>query len=280
AGRLACFQADFDAAWTWLHATEAIARQHGDERLLLTAEGNRALLLQQTGDFEAAADVARVTLVDARRLGDAWLEGRLLSVLARVALQQSDHGAAASCLEEAVALARRTRDRLSLAFALDELGDVERSRGSYERAGVLYEECLHILEGHRARAGSIPSLLHDLGYVALAAGDTRLATARFEQALANFHKQRDQRGMSECLLGLGAVAAAEGRAADAARLFGAGEAALETLGAELWPSNRADYARGVALARLALDAVAFEDAWREGRRVALDEAALSILARH
>ena len=163
-------------------------------------------------------------------------------------------------------------------MALAELGDLERSRGSYERAGTLYEESLGLVEGRRAQAGSIPSLLHNLSYVALAKGDANLAKVHFREALVRFQQLRDRRGMVECLLGLAAVAAAEGRANEAARLFGVGEAALDMLGAELWPSNRADYARSLALTRASLDASAFELAWQDGRRTALEETVASVLA--
>lgn len=42
-------------------------------------------------------------------------------------------------------------------------------------------------------------------------------------------------------MGLGCVRSAERRPADAARLFGAADGALDLLGATVWPSNRADY---------------------------------------
>src|SRR6266536_6536760 len=76
-----------------------------------------------------------------------------------------------------------------------------------------------------------------------------------------FRRLGDQRGIAESVVGLGAVAAFEGRAESAARLFGAAEASLETLGAELWPSNRGVYERSVAAARTALDPAVVEAAW-------------------
>jgi len=86
-----------------------------------------------------------------------------------------------------------------------------------------------------------------------------------------FRRLGDQRGIAESVVGLGAVAAFEGRAETAARLFGAAEASLETLGAELWPSNRGVYERSVAAARTALDPAVFEAAWKAGRQLSLDQ---------
>jgi len=50
----------------------------------------------------------------------------------------------------------------------------------------------------------------------------------------------DTRGIAECLIGLGATAAAEGRAEEAVTLFAAGEAALAGVGLKLWHSDEAD----------------------------------------
>ena len=161
-------------------------------------------------------------------------------------------------------MARTAGDVWSLATALNELGDLERARGGHLRAGALYEESSALF----AELGldDQPSLAHNLGYVALAVGDSSRAWARFTGALSQFRRLGGQAGMAECLIGLGAIAAAEGRATEAVRLFGAGEAALEALGTQLWPSNRPDYERWYARARSSLAAPAFARARAEGRR--------------
>jgi hypothetical protein len=41
---------------------------------LIRALDQRALLLQRTGEFEAAAEVCQATLAGARRMGDLFLE--------------------------------------------------------------------------------------------------------------------------------------------------------------------------------------------------------------
>ena len=99
------------------------------------------------------------------------------------------------------------------------------------------------------------------------------------EALSQFRRLGEGRGTAECLIGLGAVAAAEGRASDAARLFGAGEAALEALGTELWPSNRPDYARWRARARSGRTAADFDRAEAEGRMLSLEQAIVWVLER-
>src|SRR5262249_11494538 len=92
-----------------------------------------------------------------------------------------------------------------------------------------------------------------------------------------FRRVGDPRGVAECVIGLGCVRAAERRPAEAARLFGAGEAALEALGSTIWSSNRADYQRWARIARGALGAEAWTSAGATGSllgfEVMLDEAA-------
>ena len=115
--------------------------------------------------------------------------------------------------------------------------------------------------------------------MALAAGDLTGAAAAFADALNQFRRLGERRGVAECLIGLAGVAAAEGRTADAARLFGAGEAALAALGSDIWPSNRADYERGVALAQEVLGPAAFAAARAAGRALPLEDAVALALCR-
>lgn len=161
-------------------------------------------------------------------------------------------------------------------MALNELGDVERARGAHARAGALYAESLALFA--ELGLGAQPTLAHNLGYVALAAGDRAGAAARFTDALGQFRRLGEARGMAECLIGFGAVAAAGGRASTAARLFGAGEAALDALGAQLWPSNLPDYARWLAVARSGRAVKTFDRARAEGHALSPEEAVVLALA--
>jgi hypothetical protein len=55
-------------------------------------------------------------------------------------------------------------------------------------------------------------------------------------------------------------------------LFGAAMKMLDDLGAQLWPSNRADYDRNLAAARTALAPDAFQAAWERGQTMTAEEA--------
>jgi hypothetical protein len=127
--------------------------------------------------------------------------------------------------------------------------------------------------------GRSPSLLHNLGYVALARDRTSEANDYFTKALMQFQSRGDRRGVAECVIGLAADTTAEGEPKTAASLFAAGQAALEALGTQLWPSNRPDYDHWVAGTRAGLSRSAFDNLWVQGQRLRPDEALSLALGR-
>ena len=84
--------------------------------------------------------------------------------------------------------------------------------------------------------------------------------------------------MAVCLLKLAAVLAAAGEAVRAGRLLGAGETELATLGAGIWPADRAAAEATAAALAGALGQEALDRARGEGQAMALDEAVAYALA--
>src|SRR6185437_4642333 len=74
------------------------------------------------------------------------------------------------------------------------------------------------------------------------------------------------------LIGLACVSATSGQSAAAARLFGAGDAALKAIGSQVWPSNQAVYERELAKARADLSRGDFKVAYIAGQAMTLEEA--------
>jgi non-specific serine/threonine protein kinase len=84
---------------------------------------------------------------------------------------------------------------------------------------------------------------------------------------------RDDYNVVFCATGLAGVAAREGRAERAARLFGVADALSEKTGAGVsWSVLRNLNERDLAVTREMLDPEAFEAAWAEGRAMTLEEA--------
>jgi non-specific serine/threonine protein kinase len=253
----AALRGKYGRAQSAIDECRAIAVERGDDGLLLEAHSGQALLLQLRGDPDAAWVHVQVMLELAGRVGRRpWYEARAAEFHATAALREGDLTEAAARLNDAIQSARAAGDLWNVAMLLSQLGDVERMRGTHPRARPLYEESIRLFRTLGLRED--PSRVHNLGYVALAEGQTHTAVTRFGEALAAFRRVGDPRGLAECVIGLGCVRAAERRPAEAARLFGAGEAALAALGSTVWPSNRADARHWTRVARAALSA----ETWR------------------
>jgi hypothetical protein len=117
--------------------------------------------------------------------------------------------------------------------------------------------------------------LTNLGIVAQEQGDYAGARALHEESLALRREMGDKWGVAACLAGLGGVAVGLGQEAQVergAKLLGAVEGLLQSLGAVLDRSDRLPYERAVASARSLLGEEAFEKAWQEGRGMSMEEA--------
>jgi tetratricopeptide (TPR) repeat protein len=281
AGALAVMSGrDLNDRGDWLQESLAIGIELSALDIIVQARALLALIvLRDNGDLKDLQNFERETLAYARQAGDTWGENRVLVGLAMIALRQGDIDLATARLDEAVGVAREAGDSWSLGMTLMSLGDVERSRGAHVRAGALYEESLAVFtEFHLdEHPFGFPAVLHNLGYVALAAGDTTAARAHFADGMSAYRTAGDKRGIAECVVGLASTAAANGRSEEAARLFGMAEAALEAVGAQLWQSNRGDYERWVSVARASLESTAFAAAWAKGREASFDPAVQHVL---
>ena len=114
--------------------------------------------------------------------------------------------------------------------------------------------------------------LRNLGIVALRQGDYQHASALLKESLAILQETQEKWFISRSLETLAGVTALAGDHECAARLFGAGEALREVVGASVLSFYRADYDRGVAAARAGLEPTDFDRAWAEGRALTWEQA--------
>lgn len=190
---------DLTAVGHWVEECLSIGETLADLEIMHAAYG----LQQLVREFGVPVDTApaqdpEAELTALRHGGDTWGERRALESLARDALRRGELDIAGDRLREAIALARTDGDGWSLAMGLNELGDVERARGRHHRAKPLYEESAELFAA--LGLGDQPNLLHNLGYVALSAGDRASATTSFMEALRQFRRLGERRGAAECLL--------------------------------------------------------------------------------
>ena len=229
-----------------------------------------AFFAAERGEIARAAELARRALVAARKSGD---DRALLMALTQFTfrLPGGDGPDDRTAADEALAAAKRLGEDWWIAFAAAIRGEVARMGGEHDAALRWYAES----RATALRTGE--RMVLTLGrmnpaHILLARGETETARRYFRESLSLFRELGNQWGMAYALIGLGGVANAEGRPADAVRLLGAADAWFTSRGIEIQPTDRADYERYLAEAR-SRSGAAFEYTWRQAHALSLDDAA-------
>jgi tetratricopeptide (TPR) repeat protein len=114
--------------------------------------------------------------------------------------------------------------------------------------------------------------LDNVGWAALLQGEYDRARTSYQQSLTLCKELGDRMIASESLEGMACIAAAEGEAERAARLFGAAKALREAVGYQHMPEEDAWREPYLATARSRLGEKAWEQALAEGRAMTLERA--------
>jgi tetratricopeptide (TPR) repeat protein len=154
---------------------------------------------------------------------------------------------------------------------LNDLGEVFRYEGRFDRAREVYEEAL-LLRRERGDKYSLGGVLHNLGFVVHRQGDHKGAYDIFREGLLLSAELERHIISAGCIMGLGGVAWVLGQPVKATRLLGAAEAIFDAFGAYMWPPDRVEFERFVAGTRETLDEAAWQAAWDEGRAMSMKQA--------
>ena len=223
------------------------------------------------GQFERAVAWAETGLDLSRQLDDKAGIGQSLWTLGMVALSQRDFDRAKALYSESLAYCREAGDSAGAGHALNQLGEQARSRGDYEAARSFYEQSLVI----RRATGDKPRIaatLVNLGFVGIAQGDCQNAAVFLREALTMRRELGGKHVVITCLSGFAGVAVEEGQPERAARLLGAVEFLLGTIGIPLDYADKVELESRVQAARAAAGDAAFATAWAEGRAMTLEQA--------
>lgn len=232
----------------------------------------------------------------------------LLFAAGYLAALQARPGEARSWLEECATLARENGDPSLEAYALTYLGMVHGQVGGQEgvevcRRAVAWFDADGDLYGHRlcrlllgtmaalrgdvdealrenlegirlARLFGMPRelgiSLQNTGMVHIHRGEMDLAEARVRESLEQFRLDPSHLFIATSLDYLGEVLGEKGRPLDAARLFGAGEALREMVGAARFPINERRVAARIPVFQAVAGDAPWRVAWAEGRALAPD----------
>jgi predicted ATPase/DNA-binding CsgD family transcriptional regulator len=194
-----------------------------------------------------------------------------------VAEGQGDLQRAASLFKQCLALARELRHVDGIALVLTSLGSVARGRGKYARAIAYYRESERMWR-RLGRKAVTALVLREQGFIALRQDEIGQAAKLFTEALVLAQELRRTRTIVPSLVGLAAVACEIGEYGSAVRLLGAVAAQLSQSNHMLDPIVQSDYDRSMARARADLEVVVFDQAWREGQALLVEQAVTEAIA--
>ncbi|HMA35127.1 MAG TPA: tetratricopeptide repeat protein, partial [Chloroflexia bacterium] len=271
AGILACSQGEPAAGEVWLAERLALGRELHDPPVMAWSLYGIAWAATGQGDFARVVRLGTECLALFREQANKEGVSLTLRRLATAAQVQGDLAQARAYTEESLARDRERDDAVGVAANLSALGELARLHGDYTHAAAYYEESLALNRVGGVKTRLIP-VLHNLGHVALHEQNTARAAILFAEGLGLSRELGHKPLIAACLAGLAGVAAGDHQPERAARLFGAVDHLHQQIGGRLESIDQAEYDRNLATARAGLDAAAWDQAWRAGALLTLEQA--------
>jgi tetratricopeptide (TPR) repeat protein len=251
-GELSMSLDEFPTARVRYEEALALAREVGDGYAAMLALEGLSWVHHRRGETDAGDAAAEEALAVARRLGQTWHAGAVLHQQARVALDRGDRPSARSFLGQCCPFFRDAGAPSGRGRALFLEGQLSWLEGDALAARAALEESLTIFRQLGNPAG-IMLCQERLGALARGLGQHEVGRAAFLEALAMNRRNAGERGgTARALQYLGGLAAEQGHAARAARLFCAAESLRDSIGVIVPPLERANYERDLGSARSAL----------------------------
>jgi predicted ATPase/class 3 adenylate cyclase len=271
AGMMAMWEGDLHIATDYSKNSLQMWHEVGDDLgLAMTEMAYGVISLNRGRDREAYPHlVGAAEHFD--QLDNKWYKATTLVHLANVALGLGDFEEAQTRLDQAMPIVNAIGDTWQMAFALNNYGEVARAQQDYAQAEKYYHQTKDLYREADALSDQA-RLVHTMGYLALHKGESERARDLFDQSLTHFRELGNKRGIAECLAGISAVAAQEGRAAWSAPLLGAAQALLTSFGAAWWPADRVEVDRTRSRLHAALGEGRFEQLWAEGQAMSMSQA--------
>jgi non-specific serine/threonine protein kinase len=268
AGWFAAYQRDLATARPLSEQALAVARGSGNKKEIAFA----LLGLGATAHWQRDDQVAHSYLTEAltlyQELKDQW---GIAWTLFQLPSLSYDDAEGEELFLRSLAKFRGLGDRFRMGRVLNDLGELIRLRGDYERAGKVYEEALETLRATRSGV-ALPTI--NLAWVWLHRGNYRKAKALFQESLKLTIEYQDKIAMLLCLGGFAAILGMIGKPQQAVCLFGALESLLESSGmaGHLDTLDQKEIDHYVAVVRAQLAESAFTSVWSEGRKINLEQA--------
>jgi predicted ATPase/class 3 adenylate cyclase len=273
AGGLAMEQGDLDRGQGACQEGLGLLAHEGRE----ASEANLWLLMflgwmaWQREEHGQARELFEESLALSREMRNIWWIATSLSNLAVVSHSLGNSERATELYEESMDIFREQGDKQFLAYCLNNLAMVVCSKGDLRRAVKLTEESVTLLRELGAR-GDVALGLCNLGWMALLQNDIDRAADLYRESLSLSWDAGLNPLVQSVLEGLACVAGANGEAERAARLWGAAQALHESKDIPRDIDFLAEADSRTSAVRTGMGEEAWEEAWRKGRVMTLDEA--------
>jgi predicted ATPase/DNA-binding CsgD family transcriptional regulator len=269
-----------EALWsywhTYGHATEgriwlerALARDSGTPLARAQALVVLGMLAWVQGDDARALEALDEALPVLREIGHENALARGLFCLALVSWRRQDRRQMVAMAQEALPLFQASNDQTGAGFCLSVLGMAARGAGDLRTAASLLSRAEPAFAVSDFGWG-IATARYYTGEIAREQGDADHGADLIREALALYQEWGDPWGIGACIVALGSVAHARHQFERAARLFGAGFALCDAVGAFLPPTELDRYQNVADDVRRALGHSAYEREAAVGREMSLD----------
>jgi tetratricopeptide (TPR) repeat protein len=268
---LLVLQGNLDRAETAAEEGLKLSAKAGLESSLeASLRGTLGDVVRSRGEHQRAKELFEESVRLYREIGDRWGVAWTLGGLGNFFYDQEDYERAKELFQEGLTLSRELGGAQPLDVYLSSLGHVYLLEGDYEQSTTLFEEAATLLR-ERGRRGGLEFAVDNLGWAALLGKDYERAKALHEESLVLCRELGDKLIASESLEGLACAAGGKGDAERAARLFGAAEALREAIGYLQTPRESTLRKPFLEAARAFIEDEAWQEAWREGRKMTFDE---------
>ncbi len=236
-------------------------------------------LLHVSGDYDASIDALNQALAMARRVGAERTVLFALVMLGEVHVYLGNTEVARNLLNEGLSLARDASDAPRISLALAYLGWLEYLADDTDRAMTRLMEAEEIFRS-RHHGAWLASIALMEAAVQLAAGDLEDASRRLHALATDPVLRADSEDMCTVLDQFALLAAAKGHLVPAARLAGAAAELRVQEGVPFPPAEQKHLSRHLAASRAALGTPGWEEAYRAGAGLTLDDALAEAKALH
>ena len=261
----------FGAGRRWLERALRITTEVPDEVRAPALEGLGVMCLL-SGDFDEGERLTREGLDLFRSLGDERGTAESIMNLGLMELMRGDHERAIQFCEEAATLASTAGLRPLIAVTLENLAGIAQELEDFERAAELANQATELYEalGDEGSAAAV-----HLGPILVERGRYVEGMRKFVRSLESTNQLPQRTHAINALVGVGAAVVHERDPDRVARLVGAADALLDSIGST-WnvavPIERRMRTRALTLARERLSTSAFDAAYAAGAKLTFEEA--------